>query len=70
MRALALSGMTMIVVTHEMAFAREVGDTLAVMVDGQIIGDRSQGRHDGTHLDQRHTELSRWLATGERVGAG
>ena len=29
--------MTMIVVTHEMAFAREVGDTLAVMVDGQII---------------------------------
>ena len=37
MRALAASGMTMIVVTHEMAFAREVGDTLAVMVDGQII---------------------------------
>jgi polar amino acid transport system ATP-binding protein len=37
MRALAATGMTMVVVTHEMAFARDVGDTLGVMVDGQII---------------------------------
>ena len=37
MRVLAATGMTMVVVTHEMAFARDVGDTLGVMVDGQII---------------------------------
>jgi polar amino acid transport system ATP-binding protein len=36
-RGLALSGMTMIVVTHEMAFAREVADRLVVMADGRII---------------------------------
>jgi polar amino acid transport system ATP-binding protein len=37
MKALAASGMTMIVVTHEVAFAREVADVVAVMSDGQII---------------------------------
>jgi polar amino acid transport system ATP-binding protein len=36
MRGLAHDGMTMIVVTHEMGFAREVGDTL-VFMDGGII---------------------------------
>ena len=29
--------MTMIVVTHEMGFAREVGDQVVFMVDGQIV---------------------------------
>jgi len=37
MKQLAASGMTMIVVTHELSFAREVADTVAVMTDGQII---------------------------------
>ncbi|MBU6244795.1 MAG: amino acid ABC transporter ATP-binding protein [Actinomycetales bacterium] len=37
MRSLAQSGMTMIVVTHEMSFARDVGNTLVVMDDGRII---------------------------------
>jgi polar amino acid transport system ATP-binding protein len=37
MKTLAASGMTMIVVTHELSFAREVADTVAVMVDGQIV---------------------------------
>jgi polar amino acid transport system ATP-binding protein len=37
MRELADSGMTMIVVTHEMQFARDVGDHLVVMADGHII---------------------------------
>jgi polar amino acid transport system ATP-binding protein len=36
MRGLAQSGMTMVVVTHEMGFAREVGDTL-VFMDGGIV---------------------------------
>lgn len=37
MRSLAQSGMTMIVVTHEMSFARDVGHTLVVMDDGRVI---------------------------------
>lgn len=37
MRALADEGMTMIVVTHEMAFAREVADNVVFMADGQIV---------------------------------
>ena len=37
MKDLAASGMTMIVVTHEMSFAREVGDSLFFMDDGLVI---------------------------------
>jgi ABC-type polar amino acid transport system ATPase subunit len=37
MRDLAQSGMTMLVVTHEMQFAREVGDRLVFMDEGRIV---------------------------------
>jgi ABC-type polar amino acid transport system ATPase subunit len=37
MRALALEGMTMVVVTHEMGFAREVSDWMIFMEDGRIV---------------------------------
>ena len=37
MRDLARSGMTMLVVTHEMQFAREVGDRLIFMDEGRIV---------------------------------
>ena len=37
MRQLARDGMTMIVVTHEIEFAREVGDQLVFMADGVIV---------------------------------
>jgi polar amino acid transport system ATP-binding protein len=37
MRELASTGMTMIVVTHEMGFAREVGDNLVFMDDGVVV---------------------------------
>jgi polar amino acid transport system ATP-binding protein len=37
MKELAREGMTMIVVTHEMGFAREVADRVVMMDDGQII---------------------------------
>ncbi|MYT27091.1 ATP-binding cassette domain-containing protein, partial [Streptomyces sp. SID7760] len=37
MRDLAESGMTMIVVTHEMGFAREVGDNLVFMDGGVVV---------------------------------
>nr|WP_280119044.1 amino acid ABC transporter ATP-binding protein [Streptomyces albofaciens] len=37
MKDLASDGMTMIVVTHEMGFAREVGDSLVFMDDGVVV---------------------------------
>lgn len=37
MRQLAVDGMTMIVVTHEMGFAREAGDSLVFMDDGVVV---------------------------------
>jgi len=37
MRRLADEGMTMLVVTHEMGFAREVGDRIVLMSEGRVI---------------------------------
>jgi len=39
MKKVAKEGMTMLVVTHEMGFAREVADRVLVMADGEIIED-------------------------------
>ena len=37
MKELARGGMTMVVVTHEMGFAREVGNRVLFMADGSIL---------------------------------
>jgi general L-amino acid transport system ATP-binding protein len=39
MRKLAESGMTMVCVTHEVGFAREVADRVIFLADGQLIAD-------------------------------
>jgi len=41
MRDLASRGMTMAVVTHEMGFAREVGDRILFMADGELLVEQS-----------------------------
>ena len=41
MRELAKEGMTMVVVTHEMGFAREVGDRVLFMDDGKILEENA-----------------------------
>jgi ABC-type polar amino acid transport system ATPase subunit len=41
MRQLAMDGMTMVVVTHEMGFAREVADRIVFMADGVIVEEGS-----------------------------
>ena len=59
MRGLARDGMTMVVVTHEVGFAREVGDTVAFMDDGVIV-ERGQPR---TVVDSpRHERTRSFLA--------
>ena len=39
MKELAAGGMTMVVVTHEMGFAREVADRIIFMADGEVLVD-------------------------------
>ncbi|MCG6981771.1 MAG: peptide ABC transporter ATP-binding protein, partial [Deltaproteobacteria bacterium] len=41
MKALAREGMTMVVVTHEMGFAREVGHRVIFMDEGRIVEEGS-----------------------------
>ena len=41
MKKLVLEGMTMVVVTHEMAFAREVGDRILFMDEGIIAEENT-----------------------------
>jgi polar amino acid transport system ATP-binding protein len=54
MKNLAKEGMTMMVVTHEMGFAREVGDKLVFMDGGVIVEEGDPGevlanpQHDRT----------------------
>ena len=51
MRGLAEDGMTMLVVTHEMSFARKVADRVVFMADGNIVeqGDPAQVLVDPAH---------------------
>jgi polar amino acid transport system ATP-binding protein len=53
MKELAEEGMTMMVVTHEMGFAREVGTRLLFMDDGRILEDGSPKQIFSNPSDQR-----------------
>ena len=53
MRNLASDGMTMIVVSHEMGFAREVADWMVMMDEGQIIEDRAPGEFFSDPREER-----------------
>jgi polar amino acid transport system ATP-binding protein len=53
MKELAREGMTMIVVTHEMGFAREVADRVVMMDDGQIIEEGTPEECFGTPKQNR-----------------
>ena len=44
MRKLAEEGMTMVVVTHEMGFAKEVGDRVLFMEDGVVVEQNTPGK--------------------------
>ncbi|HEY0539257.1 MAG TPA: amino acid ABC transporter ATP-binding protein [Actinoallomurus sp.] len=59
MRQLALDGMTMVVVTHEMGFAREVGDSLVFMDEGVIV---EQGRPREVLAAPRHRRTQDFLS--------
>lgn len=55
MRDLASSGMTMVVVTHEMGFAREIASRVILMEDGQIV-EQGNSEHMFEHPDKERTK--------------
>lgn len=63
MQDLAKSGMTMVVVTHEMGFAREVADRVVVMDGGRIIEDGPPEQiFSNPQTDRTRSFLDRLLA--------
>jgi len=59
MRGLAADGMTMMVVTHEMSFAREVADRVVFMDDGTIV---EEGRPEAVLGAPQHPRTRDFLA--------
>ncbi|GAB3343302.1 amino acid ABC transporter ATP-binding protein [Micromonospora halotolerans] len=59
MKDLARDGMTMIVVTHEIGFAREVGDSLVFMDGGVVV---EQGDPRAVIADPKHERTKAFLA--------
>ncbi len=66
MKKLAKDGTTMIVVTHEMGFAREVADRVVVMADGEIIEDAKPSDLFSAPKDPRTKALIDRYRTGEQ----
>ena len=64
MRGLAADGMTMIVVTHEMAFARDVSDRLIVMDKGRII---EEGNPHEVMSNPKSERIRKFLGMAEPI---
>jgi polar amino acid transport system ATP-binding protein len=56
MRSLAKEGMTMVIVTHEMGFAREVADRVLFVDDGQVL-EQGAPQDLFEHPQQERTKL-------------
>ena len=59
MKELARDGMTMVVVTHEMGFAKEVGNRVLFMADGQLL---EQGTPEDIFDQPKHPRLKDFLS--------
>ncbi|WP_426938910.1 amino acid ABC transporter ATP-binding protein [Pseudarthrobacter sp. S3] len=66
MKDLALSGMTMIVVTHEMNFARDVADRVVFMADGRVV-EQGPAREVITTPTNERTKAFLASVTAEKV---
>ncbi|WP_426348840.1 amino acid ABC transporter ATP-binding protein [Alloiococcus sp. CFN-8] len=58
MKELALGGMTMVVVTHEMGFARDVGDRVIFMSDGVIV---EEGKPEDIFTNPKESRTKEFL---------
>ena len=61
MKDLAKEGMTMVVVTHEMGFAKDVSDKVIFMADGYVIEEGSPQNISITNTSKNAKLLSRVL---------
>ncbi len=59
MKELAAEGMTMVVVTHEMGFAREVGNRVLFMADGKLL---EEGTPEDIFTNPQHPRLQDFLS--------
>ena len=57
MKELAHEGMTMVVVTHEMGFAKEVGDRVIFMADGKIVEENTPEEFFANPKEERTREF-------------
>ena len=57
MKELAREGMTMVVVTHEMGFAKEVGDRVIFMADGKIVEENEPNAFFDAPKEERTKEF-------------
>ena len=64
MKKVAKDGMTMLVVTHEMGFAREVADRVIVMADGELVEDAKPDQLFSNPRDPRTKALIDRYRTG------
>jgi len=65
MRDLAREGMTMVIVTHEMGFAREVSNRVIFMAEGMIVESGTPGElFDATRHDRTRQFLARYTRGG------
>jgi polar amino acid transport system ATP-binding protein len=58
-KSLVVAGMTIVIVTHEMAFAREVSDRVLFMADGEIV---EQGSPDVLFFDPKNDRTKDFLS--------
>lgn len=58
MKDLASEGMTMVIVTHEMGFAKEVADRVIMLADGNII---EEGHPNDIFVQPKHERTQRFL---------
>lgn len=65
MRTLAKEGMTMLVVTHEMGFAREVADRVCFLHDGKIVEQGSAQQVLGAPREARTRDFLRHVLTNK-----
>ena len=61
--------MTMLVVTHEMGFAREVADRVVVMAEGEIIERAARSRSSSPGCTPALSTLPSATGSGEQEGA-
>ncbi len=59
MKELAKEGMTMVVVTHEMGFAREVGNRVLFMADGKLLEEGTPAEIFGAPKNARLQDFLR-----------